>query len=365
VSLVVDAQGQQLFLELADRTPPEGHILARVPIQHSDLRLARDETWWRGVRKGRLDLDLGRYEMQVLAGPQTGPLVDGYSVQLTAGDQSFRRHFPVTSLNNLAQQQFVELVVNKSASLGEAYKYYLTKLPAQRDGQQETPPLAATQLNTPPKLDSLPLADLLAASRLAEGPSAVPELAEDESPMHVFVTEDVWEECHQMAFRGGEAESGALISGRLCRDTQSPEVFVCFEASLEARHAVEEKFSVEFTGETWSHIRNLLEVRRQRLNRPHELIVASVHRHPWLPASDGEGKRTCDACPKRDRCTHTTATPSAADFEWHQAVFAGQPWGTLLIWGYTAREEEDFRLYGLRNAAFHQQPIRLLPSFPS
>jgi hypothetical protein len=338
--------------------------LSRVALQHSDLRLARDETWWSGVRKGRLDLDLGRYEVQVLAGLQSGPLVDGYTVQLSAGDQSYRRHFSVTSLSGLAQQQFVELVATRSANLGETYKYYLTKLPAEVDDEPPVRPLAATQLKDPPQLDSFPLADLLAASRLAEGPSATEEVNDGESPMHVFVSEAVWQECRELAFRGGDAESGALISGRLCRDTASSEVFVCYEASLEARHAVEEKFSVEFTGETWSHIRHLLEARRRRLNRPHELIVASVHRHPWMPAGDTDGNRTCDACPKRDRCTRTTATPSAADFQWHQAVFAGQPWGTLLIWGYTAREEEDFRLYGLQNAAFHQQPIRLLSSFP-
>jgi hypothetical protein len=31
-----------------------------------------------------------------------------------------------------------------------------------------------------------------------------------------------------------------------------------------------------------------------------------------------------------------------------------------LIWGYNAREEEDFRLYGLENASFKQRTIRRL-----
>ena len=90
------------------------------------------------------------------------------------------------------------------------------------------------------------------------------------------------------------------------------------------------------------------------------MIVASVHRHPWLPSQDEGGNRLCDRCSARERCTRTTAVQSADDVQFHRAVFAGQPWAALAIWGYTAHGEEDFRVFGLRNAGFRHRSIRLL-----
>ena len=68
----------------------------------------------------------------------------------------------------------------------------------------------------------------------------------------------------------------------------------------------------------------------------------------------------CDACTTATYCSRTTAQPSGADFQWHRSVFVGQPWTTLLIWGYNAREQEEFRLYGIENALFKERTIRLL-----
>jgi hypothetical protein len=221
----------------------------------------------------------------------------------------------------------------------------------------------ATTHSEPLLFEEAPLADFLAASSPLHGASESAEAHED-CPMPIFTTSEAWEEGRQHAFRGGDNESGALFSGRLFRDTASPEVFVCFEACLEARHAVEEKLSVTFTGATWANARDLLAQRRRRLNRPGELFVASVHRHPFLPGTDANGRRQCDVCAQRERCTQTTAVASADDFQFHRSVFAGQPWATLLIWGYTAREEPDFQLFGVQEAQFQRRPLRLLESWP-
>ncbi len=108
------------------------------------------------------------------------------------------------------------------------------------------------------------------------------------------------------------------------------------------------------------HARNLLEIRRRRLNRPHEIIVGSVHRHPFLPTADANGNRMCADCSVAKYCSRSTAVPSTDDFEWNRSVFSGQPYSLLLIWGYNAREEEDFRVYGLENASLKERTIQLL-----
>ena len=80
---------------------------------------------------------------------------------------------------------------------------------------------------------------------------------------------------------------------------------------------------------------------------PHELMAGSVHGHNFVPEADANGNRMCEACATAKICGRTTAAASQADSQWHQIVFGDYPWATLLIWGFNAREEDDWRLYGL------------------
>src|SRR5437660_4198809 len=104
-------------------------------------------------------------------------------------------------------------------------------------------------------------------------------------------------------------------------------------------------------------------MRRQRLNRPHERLLGSVHGHNFTPPADANGRTMCDLCAVAKVCSRTTTVISTADQEWHRSVFAGQPWAVALIWGYTARPgEEDWRLYGLADGSLAPRPIHRLKS---
>jgi hypothetical protein len=336
--------------------------VARVALIYSDFQPARDETWWLGVRAGRLTPDLNSHEMRVIPGADAGVgMLDGYVIELTDGNRSYRRAFTNRSMSNVANRKIVEIVKDRETeiSLNDEYSYYITTVPADADDQTDNTAMHVTSCREPLMFQNARLADYLASSETLQGVSEPPaELKE--RPMPIFVTADVWQESKEHAHRGGEQESAALFSGRLFRDTDSNEVFLRIDACLEAAHAVEEKLAVTFTGDTWAHARELLEVRRHRLNRPNEIIVGSVHRHPFLPSADASGNRKCQACTVAQYCSRSTAVPSTDDFEWLRSVFSGQPYCTLLIWGYNAREEEDFRLYGLDNASFKERSIRLL-----
>ena len=84
--------GQQLVLEIIDKPqsalPLEKHqlrhgLLARVPLSYSDFQLARDETWWSGIRSGKLSEPLDHHELRVIPGEDGGAgLLDGYFVDL-------------------------------------------------------------------------------------------------------------------------------------------------------------------------------------------------------------------------------------------------------------------------------------------
>jgi hypothetical protein len=364
--------GKQIVLEIVNKLDPSSsggqaatltvQRVARVPLSYSNFQLARDETWWCGVRKGRLLPDLDAHEMRVIPGEDAGVgILDGYVIELTDGDRSYRRHFTNRSMANVANRKILEISSNKESeiSLDDQYSYYITTVPADDDDQLDKPTKNFKSCREPLTFEHARLADYMANSKTLQGVSEHPaELKEP--PMPIFVTEDVWQESKEHAHRGGEQESAALFSGRTFRDTESDELFLRIDACLEAAHAVEEKLAVTFTGETWAHARELLEIRRRRLNRPHEIIVGSVHRHPFLPSADVNGNRKCQACDVAKYCSRSTAVPSTDDFEWHRSVFSGQPYCVLLIWGYNAREQEDFRLYGLENASFKERTIRLL-----
>jgi hypothetical protein len=351
---------EQLVLELANQMPPGGQVLARHCLTYADLQPAREETWWRGVLQGKLKPNLDAYPWRILPGRDAGGgLSAGFLVELAHGGAEYRRAYGVKSLAHLAQSKFLELVRAKEATLDDKYKYYLKRVPAEEIGPETRDDLQFTSCREPIAFSIGSLEAHLAASEPLMGQSDPP--AEPPEPcMPIFIRPSAWEEGRHHAYRGGESESAALFSGQLYQDERTQKVFACLDACLEAQHAIEDGLSVTFTGETWSQLRKTLEQRRRRLGRPNEIILASVHRHPWSPGADEDGKRTCDACPTRETCSRTTAVPSRDDYQWHRAVFAGQPWATLLIWGYNARDQEDFRLYELRDLLFEHRSIRLL-----
>ena len=81
-----------------------------------------------------------------------------------------------------------------------------------------------------------------------------------------------------------------------------------------------------------------------------------------MPEADENGRRMCDNCAVAKVCSRTTAVASLADIDWHRAVFVGQPWTVLTVWGYNAREQEDWRLYGLADATLTPRSLRILNS---
>ena len=198
-------------------------------------------------------------------------------------------------------------------------------------------------------------------SDLLQSPSLEPKEGDQEDRgLCIFVPPDVWAETHQSARRGGEVESAALWTGRLIKDEESPEIFVVVDACLPAEHAEEKKYSVRFSGETWEHIEGRLQARRQRLGRPAERFIGSVHGHNFPVAADENGQKRCAACFQTTVCGRTNAVISTDDEQWHRSVFSGQPWATLLIFGWNARDEEDWKLYGLKEGRLQPRSLRLL-----
>ena len=262
--------GEELALDIVDKKADDDRIVARVPLEISDFLLARDETWFRGVRSGALSADLQAHSMHVLPGENRGAgRLAGYSIEVFDGQRSFRRHYATQSLSPVANRKVMDLVKQKVATLADDFGFYLTTVRGERDGNGhgEIEPLKSKSRSEPLAFEDARLDDYLAASEPMPSVAAPPAEATDPH-INIFVSDEVWQEGREMARRGGEDESAAVWTGRLMRDKTSGDLFMVLDACIEAEHAVEETYAVTFTGETSGRVRELLERRRRRLGRP-------------------------------------------------------------------------------------------------
>lgn len=362
----LQANGCSLAVGVTCNRYGNDRVLALEPVSLSDLLSPRDQAWWDGVRVGALPTDLQALEVQVHPGENAGPdRLGGYYMEMRKGRQSFRRHFKLSTLSQTLARPLEKLLTDGVITAEDEYDYFLTSRPHEEsDHKRSIGHVQATARMEPLVFETASLAEYLANSEELSGPTskqlAAQERERESKQMPMFVVDDAWQDGRELARLGGEDESAAVATGRLFRDTDSPEVFVVIDAFLQAEFAAEEKFSVTFSGDTWGQVRTRLEQRRRRLNRPHEMIVGSVHGHNFQPAADESGRRMCEACSILEVCSRSTAVASTNDFRWHRSVFAGQPWASLLIWGWNAREEEEWRMYGLDNATLAPRTVRLL-----
>ena len=352
----------------------DDRLLAREPVSATDLGPMRDETWLNGLRAGHLGWNRHELTVTVQPGPSSedrGDRLLNFDLELRQGERGFLQTFSMLSLAFVAERAKNRLK-SQGALEGQECQFVLRALEAEavQAGSSASQPgshLSKRAVVTRRAKTAEPICETGSLSRhlhksdLLQSPSLEPK-AGDEGEMgpYIFVPPDVWTETDQSARRGGEVESAALWTGRLMKDEESPEIFLLVDACLPAEHAEQEKYSVRFSGETWSHIEGRLETRRKRLGRPAERILGSVHGHNFPVAADENGQKRCALCYQAKVCGRTNALISRDDEQWHRSVFSGQPWATLLIFGWNARDEEDWKLYGLKEGRLQPRTIRLL-----
>lgn len=376
LNTVIMADGSELVVDIMSlEEDDDGRLLGREVVQRSDLSLVRDETWLEGVRKGLLTpLEPSHFAMDIVPGDRRGEGIAGYGVELTNNGERHRRSFSIHSLIPVAKRQLTRLLQREAVEADVQCGYRLNSVPSaptssaivadkEKDNFIPAGKLAkrVTRRTEPIVFEDASLADFMQRSEVITRANGASEEESDEAPMPVFTTREVWQQGYQLSRRGGECESAAVLTGRLMRDVDSPEIFLVIDACIEAEHAEESELSVKFTGDTWARVRDVLELRRKRLGRPHERICGTAHSHPWLPGRDEDGEDTCKTCPKVSTCDRTTAVSSQADFNFWQTVHgAGQPWSVLLIHGLTATGADDWRLYHLADGSLVPRNIRCL-----
>jgi hypothetical protein len=373
---VIMADGRELVVDLMSlKQGDDGRLLGREVVRSSDLSLVRDETWLEGVRKGTLPaVEPSLFSMNIVPGDRRDEGMAGYGVELIHNGDRHKRSFSIHSLAPVARRQLARLLERETVDADVQCGYRLNSVPSasassaiaadeEKDNFIPADKLAkrVTRRTEPIVFESAPLADFLRRSEVMARANGSREEEAEDAPMPVFTTSEAWAQGYELSRRGGECESAAVLTGRLMRDVDSPEIFLVIDACIEAEHAEESEVSVTFTGDTWARVRDVLRQRRKRLGRPHERICGTAHSHPWLPGKNEKGEDSCDTCPKASTCDRTTAVASQADRNFWQTVHgAGQPWSVLLIHGLTATGADDWRLYHLADGSLVPRSIRCL-----
>jgi hypothetical protein len=370
--LVTTPDGEVLVLNVACGGDAHAPLVAREPVWQSDVFPMRDDLWQQGLRRGELPWDVSSLATCYRAARRGGSMIlDGLLLELASGSRKVQCLFGVQCFDMTLERALREPLESGRLSSDAKIHYWLScetagwaGLPQADD--RDSPDAMGMQVRIrAPAWQPEPavLDEYLSRSRLElDGWAARPSRRAEDGKLHapLFVRREAWAEGRRFAFRRENLESAAVFSGRLMQDRQTPEIFVVVDACIEATHAEEKSYSVLLTGDSWSQVQRVLEHRRQRLGRPHEIIVGSVHGHPFPPGLEREGRPTCGDCPKQPTCTQTTAAASTDDVAWHRTIFAGQPWAMLAVWGLNARDEERWRAYGLAGGTLASRPLRIL-----
>jgi hypothetical protein len=150
------------------------------------------------------------------------------------------------------------------------------------------------------------------------------------------------------------------LVGNLYRQRRPSEIYCVAHTVLEARGTKHERFSLDFTTETFTHIEQQLALIRTRFGRPHDVALAFLHTHPFLP-SVLDNMEACPTCSLRPTCTLTSSFFSQRDQTFHNAVFGSTPYAFEMVLGLTPREEFDLKMFCYDGGLFRERGYYQLP----
>jgi len=363
---ILTPNGEAIVLNVAWQDETAVVRTGRYPLRQSDLFALRDATCLAGLRNGRFSSDPSALAVQYRPVRRNGASkLSGLVVELSHRGNCVQRVFGPQCFGDALQAALEEQLASGRLQVNDKIRYWLSCEAAAAIVAAQSPAagIQVRQVGDGRQPQRARLADYLDNSRQqVAGAATVQPSSEEDRATHfpLFICRDAWEQGRAFACRHENLESAAIFTGRLMQDLDVPELFVVIDACIEATHADEQPYSVMLTSQSWAYVHKVLDQRRRRLGRPSEIIVGSVHGHPFLPAANEEGRRTCAECDKKITCTQTTAAASSDDVRWHRSVFTRQPWAILAIWGWNARGEEVWQAYGTGDGTLAPRTIRVL-----
>lgn len=324
------------------RRGEDGPELASRPLRPNDLVDLRGEMWLEFfLRRGMPDVPLEAVSLKVT--PRSPPAAlarcEGFVVEASGPhNQSFEREYSMDLFADTATSLAQELIIQGRLGASEPYYWYITGQGARHEPQQPALSFSIAATSEPLTYVRHRLDELVRGAETVG--------THDERDMKVFYLRKSLQRAETFARQGAQqhpaVETGAVVVGTLVSCPDTGELFAVVTDALELTDAVEKRFSLAYTGQTWARARAILRARQAR--HPSLRMLGQGHGHNFYPA---DGAPPCELCSQAKVCGRTSVFVSTDDRAWTRAVLSGQPWALCHIFGFNARREEVGELFGL------------------
>jgi hypothetical protein len=171
------------------------------------------------------------------------------------------------------------------------------------------------------------------------------------------------ERAHEFVWQRNR-ERGVWLLGNVVLQQKPREIFGIIHTVFEARGTTHERFSIDFTTETFTHAQQQLERFRARFGRIADVLMGFYHSHPFLP-SILDGMEACPTCGLRPTCKLTSSFFSQRDQAFHAAMFGAAPYAVEIVLGLTPREEFDVKMFCYDGGRFRERGYYQLAELPA
>lgn len=340
---MTDIQGYQVALELYHQN---GTALAREAVA-VDWEPAIESAWFDGVRGDLLPLagTPPAAAIRPVWHSRLGePYLAGFTVELSVGgEKRSESQFTTIYFAALAEALSTRLVAAGKLVAGEQFSYFSTAFAApQAAGTRRQPRFSAVPLAAPLTLRETSLEPLLRVS------SAEDEQRTDD--MTAFVADQVLAQTTDLTRRSGDNETGGILVGHLCRDSERQALFAVVSAQIPATRTNAASTSLTFTSATWTDVRAALDLRRKG-----EIMLGWWHSHPV--------RSWCASCPdeKRRSCSAMSCFFSTQDEALHRTVFP-KAFSLALVVSEITEDDRRIALFGWRRGRVEQRGFHIKPA---
>ncbi|HVS34806.1 MAG TPA: hypothetical protein VMS17_04435 [Gemmataceae bacterium] len=356
--------------------PADGARFPGPPAPDGFFREVLDQVVFLGQRRGVIGPDAAeaRADVQPILAGEDGQ-VAGVKVAAECDGRQVEMVFGIDLFAPLARLEIARLA--KQGRLGEDDKVLYRVFAEAGGARSETVPQLGGSAST--HSVSRPLSAVVARvlrkplplrpGRLGDWRAAAASVGTiEDGDYPLFVTESALGLARDYSRKPVDKEGGALLLGRLYRqDDPAPEIFGVIDDVIEAKYAEQKLFSLNLNTNGFAYLNGQLRLRRERLGRSDELPLGFAHAHNFLPSVLDDGQANCPSCPLRPTCKLSSSFYSAADVEFHRALFSRAPYAVGLVWGYTPREEDDLRAFHLdggqaRERGYYRIPDNAIPT---
>jgi hypothetical protein len=334
----------------------DGVGFGRRPVAQAYLESAREQLIFFGQRRGIVDADAAGVtvvDSPVFADEALNE-VRSIEMQLAGSDEPLSLRFGTGLFQSLWQKTTLELLEAKQLDESEAIRLRVFSREGNNDRLVKSENGRSGIVRQPLPLLEGTLNQLLPHAR------AVGPVSDEDYP--VFITDSAFDLAHEIVWERNR-ERGVWLVGNLYRQRRPHEIFCVVTTVFEARGTKHERFSIDFSTETFTHVEQQLALSRKRLGRKHDVLLGFQHTHPFLP-SVLDGMEACPTCSLRPTCTLTSSFFSQRDQAFHAAMFGSAPYAVEIVLGLTPREEFDVKMFCCDGGRFRERGFYRIAELP-